>query len=429
MKTSKRLAASLIAVAILCGVFLPSLGAAPVADAAEDSSASFTDVPDGAWYAEAANWCKAQGILLGDTFSLDMAMTRATVAEALYRAEGTPSVSGGASFSDIEAGSIYANAAAWTSANSVMSGYGGGVFGANDPVTREQMAAILWRYAGSPAAGSSQDFADKASISSYAQTAVAWARANGVIAGKGNNLFDPKGTLTRAQTAAILYRYLTGINGNTSNTPTQTPDSNTGDSVVYMTTDISADGLMAIYKALDWTPGNSVAVKLSTGEPGSNYLRTDLIGELVQSLDNPTIVECNTAYGGSRSNTAMHYQVAKDHGYTDIASVDIMDEDGSMSLPVVGGTNLTENYVGTHFATMILSWSSPTSKATPWLVSAGRSKISLSASHPPAEKAISIAAALAAVCGAATRTLSWNPWQKPENPWWMRWMAKSSTSM
>ncbi len=68
------------------------------------------------------------------------------------------------------------------------------------------------------------------------------------------------------------------------------------------------------------------------------------------SLDDPTIVECNTAYGGSRSNTAMHKQVAEDHGYTAIADVDIMDEEGSMSLPVVGGKNLKENYVGTHFA-------------------------------------------------------------------------------
>ena len=120
--------------------------------------------------------------------------------------------------------------------------------------------------------------------------------------------------------------------------------------VVYMTAAITPDGLMAIYEALGWTPGDHVAVKLSTGEPGSNYLRTDLIGELVQSLNDPTIVECNTAYGGSRSNTAMHYQVAEDHGYTAIAAVDIMDGDGSMSLPVVGGTNLTENYVGSHFA-------------------------------------------------------------------------------
>lgn len=117
---------------------------------------------------------------------------------------------------------------------------------------------------------------------------------------------------------------------------------------VYMTTDISAEGLMNVYHALQAAPAGKVAVKLSTGEPGSNYLRTDLIGDLVQSLD-ATIVECNTAYGGSRSNTAMHYQVAEDHGYTAIADVDIMDEDGSMTLPVVGGTNLTENYVGSHF--------------------------------------------------------------------------------
>ncbi len=84
-------------------------------------------------------------------------------------------------------------------------------------------------------------------------------------------------------------------------------------------------------------PGGKIAVKISTGEPGSNYLRTDLIGELVQSLDD-TIVECNTAYGGQRANTAMHYQLAKDHGYTDIADVDIMDEEGSMTLAVEGGS-------------------------------------------------------------------------------------------
>lgn len=124
----------------------------------------------------------------------------------------------------------------------------------------------------------------------------------------------------------------------------------TGTPTVYMTTDISAEGLMAVYEALGASPSGNIAVKLSTGEPGSNYLRTDLIGDLVQSFDNPTIVECNTAYGGQRANTAMHYQVAEDHGYTAIADVDIMDENGSMTLPVVGGSNLTENYVGTNFA-------------------------------------------------------------------------------
>lgn len=101
--------------------------------------------------------------------------------------------------------------------------------------------------------------------------------------------------------------------------------------VVYMTTEISAESLMAVYDALGVFPSGRIAIKLSTGESGSNYLRTDLIGDFVMSFDEPSIVECNTAYGGSRSNTAMHYQVAEDHGYTGIADVDIMDENGFMS--------------------------------------------------------------------------------------------------
>lgn len=118
---------------------------------------------------------------------------------------------------------------------------------------------------------------------------------------------------------------------------------------VYMTTDISPEGLTAVYEALGWTPEGKVAVKLSTGEPpASNYLKPELIKELVQSVDG-TIVECNTAYGGSRDETAMHMQVAKDHGFTDIAKVDIMDADGSISLPVNGGTHLKEDLVGAHF--------------------------------------------------------------------------------
>ena len=119
--------------------------------------------------------------------------------------------------------------------------------------------------------------------------------------------------------------------------------------VVYMTTDISPEGLMAIYEALGaQLPEGNIAVKISTGETGSNYLRPELIGGLVQAVGG-TIVECNTAYGGERANTAYHMQLAEDHGYTAIADVDIMDADGSMTLPVTGGTHLTESYVGSHF--------------------------------------------------------------------------------
>ena len=117
-----------------------------------------------------------------------------------------------------------------------------------------------------------------------------------------------------------------------------------------MTTDISSEGLMAVYKALGMElNGSNIAVKLSTGEPpASNYLDPNLIKDLVQYVDG-TIVECNTAYGGSRSQTAMHYQVAKDHGFTEIADVVIMDENGSLIIPVNGGKQLSENYVGEHF--------------------------------------------------------------------------------
>lgn len=120
--------------------------------------------------------------------------------------------------------------------------------------------------------------------------------------------------------------------------------------VVYMTTEITAKSLCRLYQSMGRAvTGDHTAVKISTGEPpASNYLKPELICDLVQYVDG-TIVECNTAYGGSRAETEMHYQVAKDHGFTEIADVVIMDEDGSVTLPVEDGVHLTENYVGAHF--------------------------------------------------------------------------------
>ena len=121
--------------------------------------------------------------------------------------------------------------------------------------------------------------------------------------------------------------------------------------VVYFTEDISADGLMEIYEKLGVYPDkdDNVGVKLHTGASDDTYyLRKELIGELVQSIDG-TIVECNTALGGKRSNTAYHYQIAKDHGFNDIAPVVILDEDGSFELPVKNGKHLKSDLVGGHF--------------------------------------------------------------------------------
>ena len=317
--------------------------------AASSGAVPFTDVPAGSGYADAVAWCWENGIMNGTAetmFSPDETLTRAMLATVLYRAEGEPAVSTSPSFTDTQAGTWYSNAVVWADANSLMQGYGGGLFGTNDPVTREQLAAILWRYDGEKET-ETVTFPDDFSISGYARTAMDWAVRGGVLAARTDGSAAPGEPAIRSEIASALYVYLSD-RMETPAQPSVSTAPSTDDPVVYMTTDISSDGLMAIYEALEASPEGRITVKLSTGEPGSNYLRADLIGGLVQSLD-AAIVECNTAYGGSRANTALHKQVAADHGYTAIATVDIMDEEGELALPVTGGDNLTENYVGSHF--------------------------------------------------------------------------------
>lgn len=119
--------------------------------------------------------------------------------------------------------------------------------------------------------------------------------------------------------------------------------------VVYMTTEITPESLVAIYEALGCEVTGNVGIKVSFGEPGGNYyLSPDLVKDLVVSV-NGTFVDSNTAYGGSRDSTKMHLQAAEDHGFTEYASVDILDVEGSISLPVVNGVHLTEDLVGSHF--------------------------------------------------------------------------------
>ena len=119
---------------------------------------------------------------------------------------------------------------------------------------------------------------------------------------------------------------------------------------VYYLSDISPESLVKIYGALGVSLPGRVGVKMSTGESErSNYLRPELIADLVH-LVNGTLVECNTAYGGSRSSTAMHRQQAKDNGLLEVAELDILDEEGSMEIPVEGGKRISVDYVGSHFA-------------------------------------------------------------------------------
>ncbi len=117
-------------------------------------------------------------------------------------------------------------------------------------------------------------------------------------------------------------------------------------SKVYFTKEITPESLIKIYNALEKKLEGKIAVKISTGEPGgNNYLKPELIKDLVSNL-NGTIVECCTAYGGKRMNLEDHLQTVKEHGFTDIATVDIMDSTGDFPIPVKNGQHLKENFVG-----------------------------------------------------------------------------------
>ena len=119
-------------------------------------------------------------------------------------------------------------------------------------------------------------------------------------------------------------------------------------SKVYFTKEITPESLIKMYEVLGKELKGKVAVKISTGEPGGhNFLNPNLIKDLVSKL-NGTIVECNTAYAGRRNSTDDHWKAIKEHGFLDIANVDIMDEEGDMALPVENGIHLKENYVGAH---------------------------------------------------------------------------------
>lgn len=170
-----------------------------------------------------------------------------------------------------------------------------------------------------------------------------------------NGNFNPKEEITRAEAASLVYTAAVykgdpeRPSGNVGEDGSTQEDSDA--SVVYMTTDISPEGLMRIYEALDWQPEGNVGVKMSTGEAGGEYyLHPDFIADLVHEV-NGTIIECNTAYGGSRATTALHRQTIEDHGFNEIAQVDIMDEEGSMEIPAVpGSVHLEKDIVGSHLA-------------------------------------------------------------------------------
>lgn len=171
----------------------------------------FADVSADSWYADAADYCRTAGLMTGaggGTFDPEGRMTRAMVAAVLHRLAGSPVPEGeGAPFTDVTADSWYAKSVLWAQESSVMNGHPDGRFDPEGAITREQLAAALWRLAGSPEAGDST-FADSAFVASYAAPAAGWAGGAGIINGMPDGRFAPKGSATRAQTAQIITNYV-----------------------------------------------------------------------------------------------------------------------------------------------------------------------------------------------------------------------------
>ena len=182
----------------------------------EPEGLPFTDVTSGDWFYDAVAYVYDKGMMEGTTdttFAPTMNLTRSMIAQVLYNLEERPEAPGAAGFPDVAAGAWYADAVNWAAARGIVKGYDTGAFGPEDSVTREQLAAILYRYAQAKGYDTTQggmavrEFSDSASISDWAQEAMAWAVNAQVLSGKGNGVLDPQGTATRAEVAQMLMNF------------------------------------------------------------------------------------------------------------------------------------------------------------------------------------------------------------------------------
>ena len=176
----------------------------------------FTDISEKDWFYGDVMFVYENGLMLGTSktlFSPHGTAMRGMMATILWRMEGSPVPKGKNSFTDVEAGKWYADAITWTAENGIFAGYGKDKFCPDDPITREQLAAIFYRYADYKGydltvKGDLDKFKDADKITDYAKTAMQWAVGSGLVKGKSGNLLDPQGTATRAEIAAMLHRFI-----------------------------------------------------------------------------------------------------------------------------------------------------------------------------------------------------------------------------
>lgn len=184
-------------------------------------SKHFFDIDTGAWYHEAVDYVLLNGLMNGmdaDTFGTNLPTLRGQIVTILYRLEGEPEVTGGNIFKDVEDAAYYTNAIIWATENNIANGYGDGSFGKLDPITREQLAAILWRYAvykgyDLSSMADLSGFVDADNIHPWATDAMSWANSNELITGLPGSILDPQNNAIRVQAAAILMRFIENVMG------------------------------------------------------------------------------------------------------------------------------------------------------------------------------------------------------------------------
>lgn len=206
MKNLKRVCSLFLVLCVALGLYGTALAA---------GGGGFTDVPDGAAYAEAVAYVRDQGLMVGTsttTFSPDSTITRGQAAAILYRTAGSPAVTGGIAFPDVADTAYYAPAAKWASYNGIITAYFNGSFGPEAPVTCQQFITSLWRCAGRPGGGDGSPSDDT--------IAAAWAGASGIA----DAAIDPQSEVSRAQAAAVLYRFLTLPDAPPAEAPEQQPE-------------------------------------------------------------------------------------------------------------------------------------------------------------------------------------------------------------
>lgn len=259
MKINRQLLAVLLAVCMLLTSFSSVLATTDKHD--------FADVKAGDWYYDAVSYVKDKGLMNGISdaaFAPDGTTTRGMIVTILWRMSKSPEAEG-TQFDDVSADYYYAKAILWASANGIVTGYGDGKFGPDDNITREQLAAILYRYSGETYEESGDKlaiYADADKISNYAKTAFAWANEKGLITGMDDGTLEPQGGATRAQVATVLYRMLKSEGGITEN-----PED--GKETYTVTFDLNYEG-KGTYKTVSVESGKTVS---NPGKPNrSQYM-------------------------------------------------------------------------------------------------------------------------------------------------------------